>query len=177
MMADVKQSPAIIIHSLEQARATLQAAHDLDTVPILLSPRGFAASMGAAVFQAMIDQASVDIPDVTFRAALDCADAPGHAMAALRAGVKAIVLEAHVEARGRVANIARENDCEIYDNSIYGDTDQAAPLDLLDHAEPYTACWDYLQSWHDSTHNPSDTEHPHECNIPTAPTRRRHRSR
>jgi len=118
--------PAIIIHSLDDAVAALKNHHQTATVPsdilYLLSPRDGAATMGAAVFQAMITDARAQFPECAFTAVLDCGNEPGYAQAAIRAGVKAITFEGTPEAFIRISNIAKQNDCQITNQSVYSNS-------------------------------------------------------
>lgn len=83
----------IIIHDHAQARTAQAIAAELGVAVTLQSPDGAAASLGSTYFRGL---------DVV----LDCGDAPGHALAALRAGVKRIRLRAAPEVLARVADIA-----------------------------------------------------------------------
>lgn len=101
-------SRRIVVHCLADAEAALCAAAELDVPVTLESPPAAAAYLGAAFFLAMLRQASAAHPAARFDAVLDCGDAPGHALAALRAGVKAVRLEASAEAIRRLRGIAAQ---------------------------------------------------------------------
>jgi hypothetical protein len=86
--------PAVVVHGLEQARAALRPG-----LPVtLLSARGAALYAGCGWWRALVAGAAHDI--------LDCADAPGHAMAALRIGQRSLILDAACPAFGAVAAAA-----------------------------------------------------------------------
>jgi hypothetical protein len=73
--------PAVVVHGLDQARAALRPG-----LPVtLLSARGAALYAGCGWWRALTEGAAHHI--------LDCADAPGHAMAALRIGQAVLVLD------------------------------------------------------------------------------------
>jgi hypothetical protein len=59
---------------------------------VLLSPPGFALTAGCGFWRALIALGHNEFPGQIEADILDCASAPGHAMAALRAGCKHIVM-------------------------------------------------------------------------------------
>ncbi len=78
--------PAVIVHGLAQARAALAPGQPVT----LLSAPGAAAYAGVGWWRALVAQAAGDgaaPPDI-----LDCADAPGRALEALRHGQRLLVL-------------------------------------------------------------------------------------
>jgi hypothetical protein len=75
--------PAVVVHGLRHARAALAPG-----LPVtLLSARGAALYAGCGWWRALMQAAGAEI-DI-----IDCADAPGQAMAALRIGQRRIVLD------------------------------------------------------------------------------------
>jgi hypothetical protein len=95
----MKQPQAVIVHGLAQARLAVTAG------PVtLLSAPGAALYAGCGWWRAVVAASLTTGPDV-----LDCADAPGRAMEALRAGCRIIVLDPAVPAaslvRARAATI------------------------------------------------------------------------
>jgi hypothetical protein len=89
----MKLPPAVIVHGLAQARRAVAAG------PVtLLSAPGAAVYAGCGWWRAVVEASLTPGPDV-----LDCADAPGRAMEALRAGCRIIVLDPGVPAWGLVA--------------------------------------------------------------------------
>jgi hypothetical protein len=91
--------PAIIVHGREHIGAVLAPG-----LPVtLLSPPGFALYAGCGWWQAMLEEAGHEGP-----ALLDCADAPGRAVEALRLGLFGLVLAAEPLIFQRVAAIAAE---------------------------------------------------------------------
>jgi len=95
--------PAVIVHGLADARTILAQG----TPVTLLSAPGAALYAGCLWWQALIAAARDGYPDIAMTDVLDCADAPGQAMAALRSGVVRLVLAAEVPAWDAVADIAR----------------------------------------------------------------------
>jgi hypothetical protein len=80
--------PAVVVHGLADARTVL-ALHRPVT---LLSAEGAALFAGSGWWQALIERAHAEHPDVPFADILDCADASGLALGALRIGLRRIVL-------------------------------------------------------------------------------------
>ena len=72
-----------VIHSLEDARAALTAAER--GVPVTLeSAPAAGVHGGAAWFERMIAAAHAEFPQIPLRAVLDCGDAPGAVLEAVR---------------------------------------------------------------------------------------------
>ena len=94
-----------IVGSLAEARAVLSGAAGRPVV--LVSPPGAAAYLGVGFFRALVDEARAEFPGAEIEAVMDCGDAPGFALSALRMGFAAIVLRGEPRARARVAAIAR----------------------------------------------------------------------
>jgi len=89
----------------------------------LLSAPGVAGNLGIAGFRAMLP------PDAMTLAILDAADSPGHALAALRAGFKHVVLAPDVPGFDAVALLAGCTEARVL----------AAPPPALDLARVDTA--------------------------------------
>lgn len=83
-------APAVVVHAPAEAALALALAGPAGVV--LLSAPGAAGSLGAAWFQAIVAAAAAASPGVAHLAVLDCADAPGPALVAIRAGLRAVVL-------------------------------------------------------------------------------------
>lgn len=92
--------PAVVVHSLADARAALRPGRPV----LLLSAPGAASYAGCGWWRALIDRAvaeaagACEAPDM-----LDCADFPGRAVEALRAGCLRLVLDPAVPAFADVA--------------------------------------------------------------------------
>ena len=81
-------APAVVVHGLEQACAALRSG-----LPVtLLSAHGAACYGGCAWWRALVAAAQAETGN-NCRDILDCADAPGYALAALRIGQTALVLD------------------------------------------------------------------------------------
>jgi hypothetical protein len=82
------QYPAVLIHGLADARAVLA----LQRPVTLLSAPGAALFAGSGWWRAVIERARGEFPAAVFDDILDCADASGLALGALRIGQRRIVL-------------------------------------------------------------------------------------
>ena len=98
-------NPVILVRDWRSTEAALQGARADGTSPVLVTPEGAASSYGAGYLGALQERAEREFPDVDFKLIVDCADAPGHALACLRAGVKLISMEPFNE---KIADIARQ---------------------------------------------------------------------
>jgi hypothetical protein len=81
--------PAVIVHGLEQAKAALAPGRPVT----LLSAPGAALYAGCGWWQAVIAAARAEFAATEADDLLDCADAPGRALEALRIGVGGLVLD------------------------------------------------------------------------------------
>ncbi len=84
----MKLAPAVIVHGLGMAQLALRTAQTCLCPTILLSGPGAGAYAGVGWWRAMMQQAGADAH------ILDCGEAPGRALEALRAGQMLIVLRA-----------------------------------------------------------------------------------
>jgi len=82
--------PAVVVRSAAEAAAALELAGG--TRPLLLSAPGAAGALGPRGWRALVARAARAVPGVAFEDALCCGAAPGHALAALRAGCRILVL-------------------------------------------------------------------------------------
>ncbi len=96
--------PAVIVNGLADAVTVLRAASGAPVV--LLSAQGAALFAGCLWWREVIGQAQAAIPDSDAADILDCADASGLAVSALRIGQRAIVLQAAAPSRAAVVAIA-----------------------------------------------------------------------
>jgi hypothetical protein len=94
---------------------------------LLLSAPGAALNAGPGWFRGVLQQAAAQFPGAPFAAALDCADAPGAALAALRAGFKLIILDMGHPSAASVLGAAREAGAE-----VLGSRPEALDLGALD---------------------------------------------
>jgi hypothetical protein len=102
----------VVVHGLAEAVAALALAGPRGVA--LLSAPGAAGSLGPAWFLALVARAAAAQPGVPHRAILDCADAPGQALAALRAGVAWLVLDPGCPGFAAVAAAAAEAGAAIW---------------------------------------------------------------
>jgi fructose/tagatose bisphosphate aldolase len=105
---------AVVVHDLGEAKAALKAARGAGRPVVLLSAPGAAQVLGPAVWREMIAEAARAEPGAAFDAILDCGQDLGAALAALRAGVKSIALDAPAEVFAKVSDIAKQLDATVY---------------------------------------------------------------
>lgn len=93
----MKRPPAVVVHGLPHLQRAVAAG-----LPVtLLSGAGAATYAGCGWWRALMELGAADNPDI-----LDCGDAPGRAMEALRVGCRLLVLDPAVPAWGLVASRA-----------------------------------------------------------------------
>ena len=86
--------PAVVVHGLEHVRAALRQKRPV----VLLSAPGAARFAGCLWWRELMALGQAEfpeslMPDSRMGDVLDCADAPGQAMAALRVGQRRLVLD------------------------------------------------------------------------------------
>lgn len=99
-------APALVVRGAAEAAAALALAGGQRV--LLLSASGAAGYLGAAGWRALLQATAGAAPGAPFDDALCCADAPGLALAALRAGCRGLVLDAACPAFAQVAGAAAE---------------------------------------------------------------------
>lgn len=109
---------AITVHNLDHARCALAAASELGVPVTLLSPPHGAGYLGAGYFLALAEKATAEHPDAEASWILDCGDAPGLALGALRLGCAAIRFTGPAPVRKKIADIAKQSGAAI-DNRRY----------------------------------------------------------
>jgi hypothetical protein len=92
----------VIIHGLRDARLALALGRPVT----LLSAPGAALYAGCGWWRAVVAAARAAAPTVPLADVLDCGDATGQALAALRIGQRALVLAPDAPGRAAVAAIA-----------------------------------------------------------------------
>jgi hypothetical protein len=97
--------PVILVRDWRSTEAALLAARADGTSPVLITPQGAASFYGAGYLAALQARAETEFPDIEFELIVDCGDAPGHALACLRAGVKRISMNTPND---KIADIARQ---------------------------------------------------------------------
>ncbi len=86
----MRESPSVIVHGLEMARAALRPGRPVT----LLSAEGAAAYAGVGWWQALVRAAAHAFPQTDMQDILDCGFSPGRALEALRLGQTRLVLRA-----------------------------------------------------------------------------------
>lgn len=100
--------PAVMIHSLPEARLALAAAQDAGLPSLLLlSAPSAGCFMGPAWWRALVTLASSETAGLAVLDLLDCGAAAGRAMEALRIGQHALVLSPACPQRAAVLERAR----------------------------------------------------------------------
>ena len=130
--------PVIVVHGPAHARAALTAAAGRPL--ILLSPAGAAGLHGVVWWLRLLETIREEFPAAPFTGALDCADGPGWAMAALRMGAERIVLAGHGPAWEAVKLAAEQ--IGAWGEGRWG----SDALDLLGVPDPGSACRDFLKN-------------------------------
>ncbi|MEW5704996.1 MAG: hypothetical protein AB1781_10500 [Pseudomonadota bacterium] len=129
---------AVIVHDLPQALAALAAAARLNRPITLRTPYGAASCAGAGYFQKVAELAKRQYPGVTAVFVLDCGDAAGQALGALRAGWKRIRFEGTAATLAKVADIAGQTGAVL-------DTDATPARDLSQAEDPEKATAEWLE--------------------------------
>lgn len=106
-------TPAITVQDWAQTRAALQAARSQCRAVFLCSPQGASAWLGAGYWAALQQRARAEFPDLDFTLALDCGDAAGDVMAALRAGVAVTVFRGPAVTLAKLQDMARQAGAEV----------------------------------------------------------------
>jgi hypothetical protein len=99
-----------LIRDWPQMKAALEAARQTADAPTLVTPEDAASFHGAGYLAALEERARREFPDVPFTLVVDCGDAPGYALACLRAGVRCISMRGPNE---KIADIARQMGAEL----------------------------------------------------------------
>lgn len=94
--------PAVVVHGLDHARQALRPGYPV----ILVSAEAAAGYAGCLWWRELMAVARAAYPATVARDLLDCGAAPGLAMAALRAGQRALVLDPACPAYATVASAA-----------------------------------------------------------------------
>ncbi len=109
-----KYGKAVTVISLAQAEAALSAAESMDVGVLLISAPDAAGNVGPGWFDALVVLASSSFPAARYEVLLDCGNAPGDAMAALRHGFKHIRYKGTKQAA--ISDIARKHGAHIVEN-------------------------------------------------------------
>ena len=102
----------IIIHGIKHACFACKIADDINPeanlVLELWSDKNGAASLGPAWFKSIIELVNKDFPELKIIGVLDCGDAAGHALAALRQGIRCIYTSTRPSVAMKIKMIADE---------------------------------------------------------------------
>ncbi|WP_207476748.1 hypothetical protein [Arenibaculum pallidiluteum] len=132
-MHEVNADRPILVHGSAEVRAALGAAASLGVGVRLCSAPGAGCHGGGAWFRALIEDGRREFPEVPVTAVLDCADRPGAALAALRAGVPDVALAGKPDLLERVRAIAEAQGARLH-------TPCAGGLDLRGRRDALEAC-------------------------------------
>ena len=125
-----RDAPVIIIRSLAHAIAALGAAAETGRPVVIASAPDAGIYAGPGWWRALIEGAREAVPAAQFTAFLDCGDDAGAAMAAIRAGIEAVVFTGHADVVRRLADIAAQAGASLV-------TERPAPA--LDLGDPFFA--------------------------------------
>jgi hypothetical protein len=127
----------IIVHTLTHALAAAAVADELKTPVRLASPPLAAFSLGPDVFREMIAVVQSTYPEADFIAVLDCGDAPGVVLSALRRGITGIRVDVNDVIRQKLIDIAEQY-------GAFLDPWSGDALDLVYEQDPEDACRRWL---------------------------------
>src|SRR5438067_1322522 len=102
-------APVIIFHTLAHAVAALGAAAEAGRAVVLTSPPDAGIYAGPGWFREVLRAAREAVPAAQSSALLDCGSDAGAAMAAIRAGVEAVVFAGRADVAARLADIAEQS--------------------------------------------------------------------
>ena len=128
---------SVVVHGIAHARAAAAAAAALGVPVRLRSAPGAAVYAGAAWFEELLALVRAEFPEAGVEGSLDCADAPGYALAALRRGCRLIRFSGSRRMTARIAAVAEAGGARL-------DDDAGPVLDLAGAADPAAACRDWL---------------------------------
>jgi hypothetical protein len=131
-------NPAIRVHSAADACAALRAADALHVPVTLVSAPAAAGYAGAGYFAALITLARAEFPSVAMTDVLDCGEAPGHVLGALRQGLKMVRFRGDGDMAAKLAAIARAQGATLI-------TEDLPALDLARVDDAETACRTWLK--------------------------------
>ena len=97
---------AVRVYGLADAMRAGAVAHELGQAIRLFSAPDAVAGMGPAWFRNIVSELERAYPALDVEAVLDCGDAAGYALAALRSGVKIIRFSGNPSAASKIKDIA-----------------------------------------------------------------------
>ena len=107
-VCDPDAAPVIIFHTLAHAVAALGAAAEAGRTVVLASPPDAGIYAGPGWFREVLRAAREAVPAAQSSALLDCGEDAGAAMAAVRAGIDAIVFTGRADVAARLGDIATQ---------------------------------------------------------------------
>ncbi|HYC05461.1 MAG TPA: hypothetical protein VED40_19375 [Azospirillaceae bacterium] len=125
----------ILVHSLDDALAALEAAGD--GAVTLASAPGAAGFAGVSWWCAVKFRATERFPRAEATFMLDCGDAPGHVLGALRGGLTDLIFTGTGPERSALEAMAGLMRARLHDRP-------AESLDLRGVRDPVSACRDWL---------------------------------
>jgi len=106
----IPEHPAVVVHGIADVRAALAPA-----LPVtLLSARGAALFAGCGWWRALVEQTWREHPGAEIADVLDCADACGLALGALRIGQRRLILDTQAPGRAAVEAVAASLGVELW---------------------------------------------------------------
>ncbi len=134
-----EETPAIIIHNFAQAQVALAAAHEANKPVALWSAPGAGCYAGAGWWRGLLDLLRQMQPDQDrYITVLDCSDAPGFVMAAIRAQVPGIYFRGLPDITQKLSEMATAQGLGLVKV-------RPAALDLAAPKNPYDLCLHYLR--------------------------------
>ena len=127
----------ILVHDLEQAQCAAAAAAELGVALTLASAPGAAAYLGPGWVRALGAALAEEFPELEVTLILDCADKPGHALAALRMGASAVRFTGGRSVARKLKEIAAAQGAAVI-------TGRLRVLDLMGERDPAAACRRWL---------------------------------
>jgi hypothetical protein len=107
--------PAIRIRSLADARVALGAARALERPVVLASAPAAAGHAGALWWAELVAAARAEFPEVEFSAVLDCGDAAGDVMGAIRCGVGRVSFAGRADVAAKLRAMAEAAGARLLD--------------------------------------------------------------
>lgn len=129
---------AIVVHDRHDAEAAAAEALDAGVPVILLTAPGAAGYAGVDYLLATIAQGVAAVPGAEVQAILDCDDAAGDVLAALRVGWKRLLFTGEPELAAKLADIAAQGGAVLI-------TQRPDALDLEGERNPSAACRAWLR--------------------------------
>jgi hypothetical protein len=130
----------ITVHSLDQARAALDAAGEAGVRVALLSAPGAAAYAGPGWFVQLLNQLTGDQRAALAQVYLDCGPRPGDVLAAYRAGVPGVIFTGPGEVADKLRALAEAHGAAFR-------TERPDALDLIDARDPAGAVAAHLAGY------------------------------